>query len=302
MDGTRLADALVIMLSLFKRALKDFVDDDCPSLAAGLAYYTVFALPAVLFLLLTVIGVIFDPRTVQEQLVEQFGGMLGSKAGAQIETMVQSASTRTEGGGLRVMASVAMLIFGASGAFMQLQKALNRTWEVKPDPRQGGVKNFIVKRILSFGLLLTVAFLMIVSLAVSALLTAFGDYLGNMLGGLSDVVLQVMQLVLSFLVLAVLFAIIFKFLPDAEVTWRDTRLGALVTAALFTLGKFAIGFYLGRSDPGSAFGAAGALAIILIWVYYTSMIVLLGAEFTQVWAMSRGESIRPEKGAVRLSA
>ena len=290
------------MVQLIKRAVKDFIDDDCMSMAAGLAYYTVFALPAVLFLLLTIIGVIFDPRTVQEQLVQQFGGMLGSKAGGQIETMVQSASTRTEGGGFRLVASIAMLMFGASGAFMQLQKALNRTWEVKPDPKQGGVKNFIMKRILSFGLLITVAFLMIVSLAVSALLTAFGDYLGNMVGGLSDILLQILQIVLSFFVLAVLFAILFKYLPDAEVSWRDTRVGALVTAALFTLGKFAIGFYLGRSDPGSAFGAAGALAIILIWVYYTSMIVLLGAEFTQVWAMSRGQSIRPEKGAIRLTA
>lgn len=289
------------MLSLIKRALRDFMDDDCPSLAAALAYYTVFALPAVLFLLLVMIGLVIDPAAVQEKLVSQFGGMLGAKGAAEIETMVLSASARAEGGGLKVMASIGMLVFGASGAFLQLQKALNRAWEVRPDPRQGGIRNFLMKRVLSFGLLLTVAFLMIVSLFVSALLTAFGEYLGSLLGGVSDVLLQILQLALSFVVLAFLFAVIFKYLPDADVSWRATRTGALVTAALFTAGKFAIGFYLGRSDPGSAFGAAGALAIVLVWVYYSSMIVLLGAEFTQAWAVARGESIRPERGAVRLT-
>ena len=287
---------------VLKKVFKDFLDDDCPSLAAALAYYTVFALPAVLFLLLTVVGLFIDPRSVQERLVGEFGGLIGPKGAATIETMVASASTKASGNALRVVLGVAMLLFGATGAFMQLQKALNRAWEVKPDPKQGGIKNFLLKRLLSFGVLLTLAFLMIVSLVASALIAAFGNYLGNLVGGLAPVLLQGLQFVLSFVILAVLFGVIFKYLPDAEISWRDARVGGLVTAALFSIGKFAIGYYLGRSDPGSAFGAAGALAIILVWVYYTSMIMLVGAEFTQGWAFRRGEGIRPEKGAVRMTA
>jgi membrane protein len=284
---------------MVKQLVRDFLDDDCPTMAAALAYYITFSLPALLYLLLTVVGFVIDPRTVQERLLNEFGGMIGTEGAKQIETMVSSAATRASGGAFKVLLGIGALIFGATGAFMQLQKALNRAWEVKPDPKQGGIKGFLMKRLLSFGLLLTVALLMMVALVVSAILAALGDYIGAHLGGVPDIVLHAVQLIVTFAVLTALFAIIFKYLPDAETAWRDTWIGAAFTAALFVIGKFAIGYYLGRSRPGTAFGAAGALAIILVWVYYSSMIVLLGAEFTQGWATRRGRGIQPEGGAVR---
>jgi membrane protein len=289
------------MLSLLETTVRDFLDDDCPTNAAALAYYAVFSLPAVLFLLIFVVGLVIDPATVQERIVGEFGGLFGAGGGQQIESMVRSAQDKTTGSGIKVALSIAMLIFGASGAFMQLQKALNRAWEVKPDPKQGGIRNFITKRVLSFGILLTLAFLMLVSLAVSALLTAMGDFIGARAGGVPEVVLQIVQLVISLAVITALFAVIFKVLPDAEIRWKAVWIGAVVTAVLFTIGKFAIGIYLGKSDPGNAFGAAGALAVIMLWIYYSAMIVLLGAEFTQAWSRGHGAGIRPEKGAVRLN-
>lgn len=289
------------MLTFIKTVVRDFLDDDCPTMAAALAYYAVFSLPAVLFLLVFVIGLLIDPRTVQEQIVNQFGGLIGNSSGQQLETMMRSAQEKTSGGGLRVLLGIAVLIVGASGAFTQLQKALNRAWEVEPDPAQGGIKPFLMKRLLSLGILLTLAFLLLVSLTVSAILSALGDYIAGLLGGIPEFVLYASQLVVSFAVIAALFAVIFKVLPDAQLGWRDVWGGALVTTTLFVIGKFLIGYYLGRSDPGNAFGAAGALAVIMIWIYYSSMIVLLGAEFTQAWAAKKGRHVQPEPGARSLA-
>lgn len=286
---------------MLKQVIRDFREDDCPTMAAALAYYITFSLPALLFLLLTVAGLVIDPDAVQERLVAEFGGLIGTESAQQIEGMITSAASRASGGAFKVVIGIAALIFGATGALVQLQHALNRAWEVKPDPRQGGVRNFIMKRVLSLGLILTVGFLLIVSLAVSALLTAMGDYIGARLGGIPEAVLQAAQLIFSLAVLTAAFALIFKLLPDAETSWRDTWIGAFITVLLFTVGKFVIGYYLGRSSPGTSFGAAGALAVILIWVYYSSMIVLFGAEFTQVWANRKGAGIKPEPGAIRTA-
>jgi membrane protein len=200
------------------------------------------------------------------------------------------------GGLFATVLGIAALTFGALGAFMQLQGALNRAWEVKPDPKKGGIRKFIAKRILSAGMILAVAFLLIVSLAVSALLSA----LGSKLAFIPEPALHAADAILSFSVLTLLFAAIFRFLPDAEIAWRDVWTGALATAALFVVGKFVIGLYLGRSAPGDAYGAASALAVILVWIYYAGMIVLFGAEFTQAWAERRGSRKRPEKGAMHV--
>jgi membrane protein len=199
-------------------------------------------------------------------------------------------------GPVATILGVLALLFGALGAFMQLQGALNKAWEVKPDPKKGGVRQFIAKRVLSAGMILAVAFLLMVSLAVSAVLSA----LGAKLAFVPEPALQALDLTLSLAVITVMFAAIFRFLPDAEIAWRDVWVGALFTSMLFVLGKFAIGFYLGRSAPGDAFGAASALAVILVWIYYAGMIVLLGAEFTQAWAERRGSYKRPENGAVHV--
>jgi len=286
-------------LALLKSSGADFIEDDCPTQAAALSYYTIFSLPPLLLVLLLILGALVNPQDIRGQLEVQMGALMGPTATEQIRTIL--AQLHQPGGkALGTVLSIAGLVLGATGAFGQLQAALNRAWEVAPDPR-AGLKGFLVKRLFSFGMILTVAFLLLVSLILSAALSAFGGALGRMLpDGLSATLLQVVNLGVSFVVITALFAMIFKVLPDARVAWRDVWVGATVTALLFVIGKFLIGFYLGRSNPGQAFGAAGSLAVLFVWVYYSSMILLFGAEFTQAWVERNGNSIAPERGAVRV--
>ena len=285
------------LFQVIRAAFKDFGEDECAVRAAALAYYTVFALPPLLILLIVVAGVIWDPQDIQQALESQFAGMMGESGAAQIHTIITQADRPGSGGLFATLASVGGLLFGATGAFLQLQGALNRAWEVKPDPAQGGVMKFITKRLLSLGMVLGIGFLLAVSLALTSAVSAVGGALG---GGIAEPPLHVLNFVLTFAVLALLFSAMFKVLPEAEVAWRDVLVGGGVTALLFVAGKFAIGLYLGRSSPGDAFGAAGALAVVLVWAYYSAMILLFGAEFTQQWAKQRGGGIEPEKGAVRV--
>ena len=284
------------MLTILKRAFRDFNDDECPVRAAALAYYTVFALPPLLVLLLMLAGALWDPQDVQRAMESQFASLVGEDGASAIHGMIESADKPGSGGFLATVLSIGLLVFGATGALMQLQGALNRAWEVRPDPKQGGIRAFVMKRLLSLGMILGIAFLLIVSLALSALITAFGE----MLTFIPEPALLAVNFVLSLVVLTVLFAAMFKVLPDAKIGWRDVWVGAGVTATLFVAGKFALGLYLGRSAPGDAFGAASALAVILVWVYYAGMILLFGAEFTQAWAQHGGRRIEPEEGAVRV--
>lgn len=286
---------------LLKQSGKEFGEDGCATQAAALSYYTIFSLPPLLLLILFILGAVLDPREVQAQLEGQLGALMGPSGAEQIRTILREADQPGSGGLLPTVLSVAALLFGATGAFGQLQSALNRAWEVTPDPEQGGLKAVLLKRVFSFGMILSIAFLLLVSLAVSAALSAFGDALGGFLpSGVSATLLQVMNQLISLLVIAGLFAAIFKVLPDARVAWRDVWVGAGFTALLFVAGKFLIGLYLGQSNPGEAFGAAGSLAVMFIWIYYSSMILLFGAEFTQVWAKRHGSGIAPARGAVRV--
>jgi membrane protein len=287
--------------SLLKVSGGSFLEDDCQTQAAALSYYTTFSLPPLLMVLLLILGALVDPQDIRGQLEIQMGALMGPAATEQIRSILAQLHQPGSGGTLATVLSVAGLVLGASGAFGQLQAALNRTWGVAPDPQQGGMKAFLVKRLFSFGMILSVAFLLLVSLVLSAGLSAFGGALGRMLPeGLSTTLLQILNLAISLLVITAVFAAIFKVLPDARVAWRDVWVGAGVTALLFVIGKFLIGFYIGRSNPGQAFGAAGSLAVLLVWVYYSSMIVLFGAEFTEAWVERRGGVITPERGAVRV--
>lgn len=283
-------------LGLAKDTFRDFNEDQATWMAAALSYFTVFALAPLLALLLQVASLIWDPGQVRDALTGQFQALMGQDVARQVQTMMVSAEQKTSSGtGLRLVWSIAGLLFGATGAFVSLQSALNRAWEVKPDPKRGGVKDFIIKRFLSLGMVLGIAFLLLVSLALTTALSAFGDYI---FGGIGASLAQVLNFVLSFAVITLLFAAIFKVLPDAKVGWRDVWIGAIATAALFVIGKFLIGLYIGQSNPGSAFGAAGALAVLLVWIYYAAVILLLGAEFTQAWMKLHGREIEPEAGAV----
>ena len=289
------------VMQLLKDTFKGFSEDDAPTMAAALSYYTVFSLPPLLVLLLTLLGAVLDPQDIQGTIEAQMREAMGAQGANQVHTILANADRPGSGGLVATILSVVALMIGATGVFSQLQAALNKAWGVAPDPAKGGIKNMLAKRVFGIGMVLGLAFILLVSLVVSAMLSAFGEELGRFLpSGLSAPVLQAINFVGSLAVIAVLFGAIFKVLPDAEIAWRDVAVGAVVTALLFVAGKFALGLYLGRSNPGEAFGAAGALALMLVWIYYSSMIVLLGAEFTQAWAERRGSGIVPEKGAVRV--
>ena len=287
--------------ALVRDSVNEFIADDCQTQAAALSYYTIFSLPPLMVLILLLLGAVLDPQDIRGHLEVQLGSLMGASATEQIRNILEQAQAPGSSGVLPTVLSIIALALGATGAFGQLQAALNRAWEVAPDPDKGGLKSFILKRVFSFGMILSVAFLLLVSLVLSAALTAFGGALGSMLpDGVSATLLQVLNQVVSLVVITALFAALFKVLPDARVAWRDVWVGGAVTAVLFVVGKFLIGLYLGRSNPGEAFGAAGSLAVLLVWIYYSSMILLYGAEFTQLWAERRGGGIAPERGAVRV--
>jgi membrane protein len=288
------------VFAITKEAVRDFLEDDCMTAAAALSYYTIFSLPGILVLILLLLGAVMDPTDVRGQLESQIQSLIGAGGAEGIRTILEE-SERPGGGLLPTIIGLATLLFGATGAFAQLQQSLNRAWNVEPDPNQGGFKNFLTKRLLSFGLILAIAFLLLVSLVISAVLSALGERLSGLLAsGISEPLLQWLNIAISLVVITFLFAAMFKILPDAKIGWRSVWVGAAVTTLLFVAGKFLIGFYLGRSNPGEAYGAAGTLIILLLWIYYSSLILLFGAEFTETWADRRGQGIEPEPGAVRV--
>lgn len=295
-----MADSKLSLLGIFKRSFSDFMEDDCMTSAAALSYYTIFSLPAILMLLMLVISSVMDPADVQGGLESQLQSLMGPGAGGEVRTILQEAE-RPGGGVIPTIVGIVALILGATGAMGQLQAALNRAWDVAPDPKQGGIKSFLTKRLFSLGMLLSVAFLLLVSLVVSTMLSGVGDRLSSILpAGLSEGFLHVINLVVSFVVIGFLFGAMFKVLPDAKVAWRSALVGGFVTGVLFVVGKFLIGLYIGKSNPGEAYGAAGSLIVMLLWIYYSALIVLFGAEFTETWAEKRGEGIEPEPGAIRV--
>jgi membrane protein len=274
-----------------------FFGDGCATMAAALSFNTFFSLPALLTLLLALVGRIADPAQVERAIVAQVGRLIGPASATQIAGIISNAHRSAHAASVATIVSLVALTIGATGAFAQLQLALNKAWGVKPDPHRNQIRVFLVKRVFSFGILITVAFLLLVSLALSTVISAISSALTTRFG-VPPALLQTVTAIGSFLVIALLFAAMFRYVPDARISWRDVRAGALGTALLFVLGRTLIGLYLGKSDPGSVYGAAGSLALVLIWVYYTSMILLLGAEFTKLWAQRYGKGIVPVKGAV----
>jgi membrane protein len=288
------------LLGIVRQSLQDFMDDDCMTSAAALSYYTVFSLPAILILIMLLVSSVMDPTDVRGGLESQLESLMGPSAGGEVRTILQETE-RPGGGFIPTVVGIVALVFGATGALGQLQAALNRAWNVEPDPKQGGMKTFLTKRLFSFGMLLSIAFLLLVSLVISAALSGLGDRLSGFLpAGLSEPVLHALNLGVSLLVISLLFATMFRVLPDAKVAWKSVWVGGIATAVLFVLGKFLIGLYIGKSNPGEAYGAAGSLIVMLLWIYYSALIVLFGAEFTETWAERRGEGVEPEHGAVRV--
>ncbi|HUE70341.1 MAG TPA: YihY/virulence factor BrkB family protein [Pirellulaceae bacterium] len=288
------------MLALLKKTFDEFSRDECPRMAAAMAYYAVFSLPALLVIVISITGLIAGRDATVESLTNYFEDALGREGAAQVATMIEQASKPGRG----IVASVigvVVLLAGATGVMIELQTALNRAWGVAPDPQQSMWQSLVVKRLLSFGMLLGIVFLLLASLVISWLLTEFSNLIERWAPGrLSGEVLAVIHLAVSFAVITLLFAALLKYVPDAQVHWRDVWVGAAVTAALFVLGKFALGVYLSYSNVTSTYGAAGSLILILLWVYYSALILFFGAEFTQVWADRKGHVAPPEPGAVEM--
>jgi membrane protein len=284
--------------SMLKEAGNSFVEDKAPRLGAALAYYTIFSLAPLLVIVLAVAGLVFGKEAASGQIKGQVETLVGEDGGKAVEQMVASAD-QPQTGTLATVIGIAMLLFGAAVLFGQLQDALNTIWGVQPKPNRGLIKGILRDRFLSFSMVLGTAFLLLVSLVVSAALSAMGRMFGEWgmsAGG------QAVNVVVSLVVVTVLFAMIYRFLPDAKIAWKDVWFGAAITSVLFTAGKFLIGLYLGKTGTASAYGAAGSLAVLLIWLYYSSQIFLFGAELTKSYANLFGSRIVPKDYAEPVTA
>jgi len=268
-----------------------------PRLGAALAYYTVFSLAPLLIIVVAVTSLVFGDQAAQGRIAEQIRGLVGDKGAEAIQAMLQSAGAQKSTGVVATVVGIATLLFGASGVFGELQDALNTIWGVKAKPGQG-IVGILRHRFFSFAMVLGIVFLLLVSLVVSAALAALGKF-GS--GSIPTPLLHLVDLVVSVAVVTVLFAMIFKILPDVRIAWRDVWVGAFATSLLFTLGKFVIGLYLGKSSVGSAFGAAGSLVVVLVWIYYSAQILFLGAELTQVYARRFGIGVVPAADALPVT-
>ena len=282
-------------LQLFKDTANEWYDDEAPRLAASLAYYTLLSTAPLSLLCVSIVGFFFGESAARGQIASQIGTVTGPEAAEAIQGIIQNAH-QSSAGWFGTVAGIVLLLVGASGVFGELQTALNSMWDVKPKPGRG-VRGFIRDRFLSFTMVLGIAFMLLVSLVVSAALSAVGKVLAGSLPG-GEAVWQVVNFVISLAVITGLFSLIFKVVPDAKVRWRDAAVGALVTALLFTIGKSLLGLYLGKSTVASTYGAAGSVVAYVVWVYYASQILFMGAEFTQVYARIFGKPIEPSKNAM----
>jgi membrane protein len=285
--------------TLLNEAATKWSADRAPRLGAALAYYTLFSLVPLLVIVIAIAGFAFGQQAAQGYIIEQLGSLVGERSAKTIQDMVENARQPTTGA-LATIVAVGTLLLGASGVFGQLQDALNTIWEVKAKPGRGFI-GLIRDRFLSFVAVLGTGFLLLVSLVLSAALAAVGTAMSGLLPA-PEFVLQTMAFMVSLAVITVMFAMIFKYLPDVTIEWSDVWIGATVTALLFTVGKVAIGLYLGKSHVASVYGAAGSLVILLVWVYYSGQILLFGAEFTAVYANRYGSRIRPTADAVPATA
>jgi membrane protein len=274
---------------LLKDACSAWLADDVPSLGAALAFYTIFSVTPVVIVATAIAGLVFGREAAQGEILRQIQAFIGYAGATTIQTVIQSANRPTVGTIASTLGIVAVLL-GASGAFLELQNALNKIWRVSPRSESLWV-GAVRKRFLSFGLVLATGFLLLVSLALSAALAVAGAFVGYLLPA-PAFLFDFASSLLSFGIITVLFAMIFKVLPDTKITWRDVWVGAAVTSLLFTLGKMLIGFYLGKSSLASAYGAAASFVIVLVWVYYSSQILLLGAEFTRIYADKYGSRVQ----------
>jgi membrane protein len=292
----KLLNGVKDFFNLMKKTFKQWGEREPFNNSIIIAYYTIFSLPGLLVIIINISSYFFEREQVTSQISTQIQGIVGGNTAQDIEEIVGNAS-KSEGNVLASILSVATLIFGATGVFYQLQQILNKMWEVKPKPK-GKILKLIKDRVFSFGLILVVGFLLLVSLVLSAAVTSLTEWASSYIPEGLLVVFGFVDIIISVGVITLLFAAIYKFLPDAKIKWREVWIGAAVTAVLFTVAKFLLGLYFSHSNPGSTYGAAGSIILIMLWVSYAGLILLFGAEFTQVHAASRGRKIVPTEGAV----
>jgi membrane protein len=282
---------------LLRSVGESWLGDEAPRMAAALAYYTTFSVGPLLLISIAIAGLVFDPDSARREILNQLTGLIGPNGAEIIATVVEHAGRNPSGNILGTIAGGVVLLFGASGVFGELQTSLNKIWKVE-HKKGRGVLGWLKDRFFNFTMVLGIAFVLLVSLVVSAGLQALGGLIDGWFGDVQ--VMKILYAAVSFIILAVLFALIFKVVPDANTRWTDVWLGAGITAALFTAGKFLIGLYLGKSGVSGKYGAAGSLVVFLIWIYYSAQILFLGAEFTRVWAENRGHGIPPDSDAQRV--
>lgn len=281
---------------IFRQAGTEFIADNGMKLSASLSYYTIFSLGPVLIILISLAGIFFGKDAVRGKLFYQINGLVGNEAALQIQDIIKNiekSHVTTSG----AILGIAVLIIGATGVFAEIQDSINYIWSLKAKPKKGWLK-LLFNRLISFSLIVSFGFILMVSLAVHALMDILHDKLSRLFDSGMVIIFQSLNYLILFVVISTLFAIIFKVLPDGTIRWKDAYVGAIFTSILFLIGKFLISFYLGTSDIGVTYGAAASMVIILLWVYYSSIILFFGAEFTKVYTMNFGKGIIPDPTAV----
>jgi membrane protein len=283
---------------IFVKTFKGWNADDPFRQSSVIAYYAIFSLPALLVLIINVAGFFFGQDAVTGEISRQFQGIMGAETAQQVTDIISKAQ-ETKAGVISSIIAIITIIFGATGVFVELQKTLNQIWDVRQKPNSG-FKNMIKSRLLSFGLILSIGFLLLVSLVISSVLSAMSHWLEAVFPEGIAYLFYVVEFIVSLAVISLLFALMFRFLPDARIKWREVMIGAVLTGLLFILGKYGLSFYFGKADPGSAYGAAGTIILIMLWASYSSMIVFFGAEFTKQYSLYHGVAIEPTANAEKI--
>lgn len=288
------------LFTVLKASFSSFSDDNGLKLSASLAYYTIFSVAPLLILILALAGIFLGSQatSASDRLYHQISHYVGADAGKQIQDIIKNLQFSGKSG-LALISGIVTLLIGASSIFLEIQDSLNIIWRVKAKPKRGWLK-ILQNRFLSFSLIVSLGFLLLASLLVNIIVNAISGKISHFLPAITERLIEVINLGISFIVIATLFGIIFKVLPDVKIKWRDVRSGAVFTAILFMVGQFLISIYLKYSAQGSAYGAAGSLIVLLVWIYYTAAILYIGAEFTQVYAEAKGSHIEPADYAVHV--
>ena len=281
---------------LIKTTFKKWNEADPFRQSAIIAFYAIFSIPALLVIIISIAGYFFGKEAVSGKISQEISSMLGDGTAESIEEMVANA-VQTESSTLATVFGIGILLFGATTVFFELQKSLNRIWGVEPKPKKAFLK-YIRDRFFSFGIILVIGFLMLVSLILTSVLTFMGEWLQALLPDFLLIIFHVLNFLISYAVITVLFALMFKILPDAVISWKSVWVGAIVTTFLFEIGKYALGIYFGVAKPESIYGGAGSVVLILLWVSYVCMILFFGAEFTKQYAIKFGQGIKPKESAV----